>query len=138
MPRTNLEPQSSRRARRLLVATWALWLVSLIATPLTAVGFQTFIAPAKDDDFGMGPFLTGAILGGILCVIAGIAAIAVSVRMRRVYPLRRRWLLVIERLILVSPPAVLLAAAAGLIASGPIGGAFVFLAVAALALVTIR
>jgi hypothetical protein len=106
--------------------------------PLTAITFHSAFAPDKDDDFGMGPFLSGAIFGGVLCVVAGVASVAIGVRMRAVRPLNNRWLLAVERIVLVSPPAGMLAVAAGLISGSPIGGGPIYLAAVALVLLSLR
>jgi hypothetical protein len=122
----------------LLVATWAVWCLSLVVMPLTAYLFATFIPPDNDDNFGMGPFLSGAILGGLLSVLAGIVSLVLGIRMRAVRPLSNRWLSLFERVVLITPPAGVLAVAAGLIGGNPIGALAVYLAAAAIALVQLR
>lgn len=103
--------------------------------PFSTYMAATFVAPDKSDDFGMGPFLGGAIIGGILSIVAGIVTLVTGIRMRAVRPLGNRWLLGLERIVLISPSAGILAAAVGLVGSSPVGAAAVYIAAAALSLV---
>jgi hypothetical protein len=138
MPAGVSEQSEPRRGQRLLVATWLAWAVSVVATPLTGYLMHAWVSPEESDDFGMGPFLSGVMLGGLLSVLSGFAALAMCGRLRTVRPLGSRALLIIERIVLISPPAAILSGAVGLVGSNPLLAATIYLGAAAIALLQLR
>lgn len=95
-----------------LYLTWVLWTLSLVIAPALALGFHQFIEPDESDDFGMGPFLSGVLLGVLLSLVFGVAALAFNIAWRKAHPLQHAPLRFTEKAVLVAPPALLIAMAA--------------------------
>lgn len=114
-------PRSHDPTSRLLVVTWLTWGFAVTCLPLTAYLFATLVKPDPTDDFGLGPFLSGVILGAILSVLFGTVALVLHSRARQVRPLRRLPLAVLEWLILALPPALVFVLASSFVGATPLG-----------------
>jgi len=124
---------------KLLTATWVLWALSLAVAPLLAIAFHTFIKPDETDDFGMGPFLSGVILGAILSGLFGIAALSTHVALRKTYPSSKSWpVRAFEKAVLAAPPALILSFAVQFMGGNPIVSAGFYLFSAATVLLLLR
>lgn len=113
--------RSNDVAKRLLIATWLTWGFSVASLPVTAYLFAHFIKPDPTDDFGMGPFLSGAILGAILSILLGTVALVLHIKARQARPLERLPLSVLEWLVLVLPPALVFVVAASFVGAAVVG-----------------
>jgi hypothetical protein len=121
-----------------LYLTWVFWGLSLVITPALALGFGQFIEPDESDDFGMGPFLTGVLLGVLLSLVFGVAAVAFNRAWRKTHPLQRATLRLAEKAVLVAPPALLAAMAAQFTAGNFIVSAVLYLFATAIVVVILR
>jgi hypothetical protein len=119
-------------ANRFLLAAWLVWGLSIASIPCTAYLFSRFVAPDPNDDFGLGPFLSGVFLGGVLSVCFGVTAAVLHSKARQLRPLVGMVLSFIEWLVFVLPPAIVLVLAAALL-----GGPMVGLPVVVIALVIV-
>ncbi|MGC4069343.1 MAG: hypothetical protein QM784_32780 [Polyangiaceae bacterium] len=124
-------------ANRYLTAAWLVWGLSIASIPATAYLFHRFIAPDPTDDFGMGPFLSGVYLGGILSVSFGVTAAVLHAKARQFRPLGML-LSVLEWLLFVLPPALVLVFAAVLLGGAAFGVPIVAIALVLLALSKFR
>ncbi len=133
-----IEATNVASASRLLVAAWVMWLISVVALPLTTYLVAWLVQPSADDEYGLGPFLGGAFLGGLLAVVTGIVALVLGTKMRRARPLPRRALRVLERLIWISPAIAVFSIMTGLWGSSWLVAAEVYAVAAVMVVVLVR
>jgi hypothetical protein len=108
------KPADSRRTvTRLLLAAWLSWGLSIASIPSLAFLFASFIKPDPTDDFGMGPLLSGAILGVFVSIVLSATALLLYGKARRVHPAKGTLQSIVEWVALLLPLAMVLLLATG-------------------------